>query len=327
MSTIYILQKDVAHLGRLTKVGMTMRSGEDRANEYGGGGWDVVDEIAVAVEDAGELKALEARIHDRLAEYRCEAAAGFGLIEVFTCSAEDAAEAARAEIGSKATDEDSISRLKKRTNRMIERKIIHAHAADLAKLHMGKGEFEKAKRWGQEDDALFRIHSRALHALDAIGADATTFREMVTADLQRISLKRAKSERKDRRDRAADKQARKEREREEEAQREAAERRKAEVEAAVVRNKEIRRLQADIRKYWALVIACAFAVISGGYFAYEHWVKWGEVDEYGVTFAVMFIAAIVGVAIVPVIESQKKAILALRDGEDATRDEQAGAAR
>ena len=42
MSTIYILQKEVPSLGLLTKVGMTTRDGEDRANEYGGGGWQIV---------------------------------------------------------------------------------------------------------------------------------------------------------------------------------------------------------------------------------------------------------------------------------------------
>ena len=64
MALIYVLQKEVKGLGLLTKVGMTTRSGDDRANEYGGGGWECVREYPVDVSDGSELKLLETRVHE-----------------------------------------------------------------------------------------------------------------------------------------------------------------------------------------------------------------------------------------------------------------------
>ena len=85
-------------MGRLTKIGMTTRSGEDRAAEYGGGGWEVIDELSVSVDEPYQLQEIEGRIHYRLERYRCGPAVAFGLTEVFTCSADEALAAARAEI-------------------------------------------------------------------------------------------------------------------------------------------------------------------------------------------------------------------------------------
>lgn len=196
MGIIYILQKDVPGIGRLTKIGMTIRSGEDRANEYGGGNWDVVAEVGVAVDDVSELKELERRIHERLDDCRCHPAVGFGLTEVFTCSPEEAVAVARAEIGSKATDEDQVERLRKRTNRAVERKIMQTHAHELARLHMGKWEQVSRIDFVRDSNvpigapareiAEYRIHTSALEALDRIGAEAATFRAMVSADIDKL---------------------------------------------------------------------------------------------------------------------------------------------
>jgi hypothetical protein len=194
MGIIYVLQKQVPGLGRLTKVGMTTRSAEDRAAEYGGGGWDVVDELPLSIDEPNELHEIEGRIHDRLHQYRCGPAVGFGLTEVFTCSAEQALAAARAEIGNKADDTDRVERLRRRTNKMVEHKIMQSHAAAIARLHMGK--YDKVKdSWritreyglptntSDEKIAEFLIHTRAMEALDKIGAEAPTFRAMLQGDL------------------------------------------------------------------------------------------------------------------------------------------------
>ena len=252
MSVIYVLQKEVPGLGQLTKVGMTVRSGEDRANEYGGGGWDVVAEIGVAVEDVAELKSLEGRIHERLSHFRSDAAVGFGLNEVFSCTPEQAVAAAHAEISAKATDEDQVQRMRKRTNRTIERRIVQAHAAELARLHMGKFEKEDFVARLEAGDvpfsateretAEYRIHQRALEALDRIGAEATTFRAMVKVDLAAIGAR-------------WDEHRRHEREREErqvEARRQARNLEAAKVaaektltERAVAENERLRRIEVE----------------------------------------------------------------------------------
>lgn len=207
MSIIYVLQKHVPTLGTLTKIGMTMRSGQDRAAEYGGGGWEVIEEFGVKVKDAYELKEIEGRIHERLASFRCAPATGFGLTEVFTCSSEVASEAARAEIAPRLDDADSVDRLRQRTNRLVERKILQAHASDLARLHMGR--YDKVDRaeillgksalkeipWGAPDAEIaeWKIHNAAIDALDRIGAEATTFRQMVKLELDRITARWAEA--------------------------------------------------------------------------------------------------------------------------------------
>jgi predicted phage tail protein len=195
MGIIYVLQKDVPGLGRLTKIGMTTRSGEDRAAEYGGGGWEVVDELSVSVDEPYQLQEIEGRIHDRLERYRCGPAVGFGLTEVFTCSAEEALAAARAEIGSRADDADRVQRVRQRTNKMVERKIMQTHAAAVARLHMGKYEepdHSDRHRYDipfgakKGEIAEWLIHQKALEALDKIAAEAPTFRAMLKGDLAAI---------------------------------------------------------------------------------------------------------------------------------------------
>jgi hypothetical protein len=135
MGIIYVLGKKIPGLGRLTKIGVTTRSADDRAAEYGGGGWDVIDELPVSINDPFELQEIEGRIHDRLQQYRCSAAVGLGLTEVFTCSAQQALAAARAEIGSKADDLDRVERLRQRTNKLVERKIMQTHAGAIARAY------------------------------------------------------------------------------------------------------------------------------------------------------------------------------------------------
>jgi hypothetical protein len=82
---------------------------------------------------------------------------------------------------------------------MILRKIEQNHAAELARLHMGKYQLPK-RPWEirsrynlpaeapDEELAPWLIHQKALEALDAIGADAATFRAMLKENIDTIQL-------------------------------------------------------------------------------------------------------------------------------------------
>jgi hypothetical protein len=76
---------------------------------------------------------------------------------------------------------------------MVERKIMQAHAAAVARLHMDKYEKPKLRlqimhQYGiplvtEKELAEWLIHQKALEALDKTGAEAPTFRAMLKADL------------------------------------------------------------------------------------------------------------------------------------------------
>lgn len=193
MGIIYVLKKYVDGLGQITKVGMTLRSAQDRAVEYGGGGWEVVEEIVVTTNDVLSLRDLEGRIHSRLEQFRCTAAKGLGLTEVFTCTPDVAASAAREEVGGNADDDDKVERMRQRTKRAVERKIMQAHSADLARAHMGTYQHDHNTHRHTDIGHLnpiqiaeWQIHTKALKALDGIGADSQTFRAMLRGNIDAL---------------------------------------------------------------------------------------------------------------------------------------------
>ena len=197
MALIYVLQKDVPGLGLLTKVGMTMRSGENRANEYGGGGWECLKEYPVSVEDAAELKEIESRVHAHLEEFKSHQAIGFGLTEVFTCSPDIAMAVVKDVVGSEPSMDDEVQRLKRQMTKGVVNKFRKQYETAYAKL-IRDGNYKPDflsdmidDRWllTKKDQGLYRLCNEYLKALNQSGGDDPVFRAMLEEERNGVLMR------------------------------------------------------------------------------------------------------------------------------------------
>ena len=233
MALIYVLQKDVPGLGLLAKVGMTMRSGADRANEYGGGGWECVKEYPVSVEDAAELKQIEGRVHDHLEEFKCNEAVGFGLTEVFTCSPDIAMAVVKDVVGGEPSMDDEVQRLKRQMTKGVVNKFRKQYETAYAKLIRDGdyrpddylyGVIEDYSLMAKKDQGLYRLCNEYLKALNQSGGDDPVFRAMLEQErdgvLKRLDEARTKhdAETKEKEERSAAAKLKRERKKELERQ-------------------------------------------------------------------------------------------------------------
>ena len=200
MGSIYLLQKYVDGLGLVIKIGMTFRSADQRASEYGGGGWDCISEYTVATEDRDELRAIESDIHDELEVYSCLTAKDFGLKEVFHCEPDTAIAVIEEILGGETSLQNAPDAKQKKVTRNLVKNLEKRYEKDILDVardgtyNVGpKGseylDVYRAMKLEEKDIALLSLHDHYLQMLSDVNGSNSDFKHLVEKQRDLVYLR------------------------------------------------------------------------------------------------------------------------------------------